>query len=47
MLGPPKQRVADQPVTVTLEGLVPVDHFYRHLDAQLDLRFVRDWVRDR
>src|SRR5215204_753906 len=47
MLGPPKRRVADQPVTVTLEDLVPTDHFYRHLDAQLDLSFVRDWVRDR
>ena len=35
MLGPPKRRVADQPVTVTLERLVPADHFYRHLDACL------------
>src|SRR5215204_6293120 len=47
MLGPPKRRVADQPVTVTLESLVPADHFYRHLDAKLDLGFVRDWVSDR
>jgi transposase len=47
MLGPPKRRVADQPVTVTLEGLVPTNHFYRHLDAQLDLSFVRDWVSGR
>ena len=47
MLGPPKRRVADQPVTVTLETLVPRDHFYRYLDAQLDLSFVRDWLRDR
>src|SRR5215204_4752017 len=47
MLGPPKRRVADQPVTVTLEDLVPTDHFYRHLDAQLDLSFVREVVRDR
>jgi transposase len=28
----------------SLETLVPTDHFYRHLDAQLDLRFVRDLV---
>jgi hypothetical protein len=28
-----------------LEDLVPGDHFYRHLEAQLDLGFVRDLVR--
>src|SRR3954451_25238354 len=44
MLGPPKLRALDQPVTVSLESLVPADHFYRHLDAKLDLSFVRDWV---
>src|SRR5215213_1008197 len=43
MLGPPKLR---EPVTVSLETLVPADHFYRHLDAQLDLSFVREWVQD-
>ncbi len=32
---------------VSLEDLVPADHFYRHLEAELDLRFVRDLVRDR
>jgi transposase len=31
---------------VTLEELVPADHFYRHLDRALDLGFVRDLVRD-
>jgi hypothetical protein len=31
----------------SLEGLVPPDHFYRHLERSLDLRFVRDLVRDR
>jgi transposase len=31
---------------VTLEELVPADHFYRHLEDTLDLRFVRDLVRD-
>jgi transposase len=46
MLGPPKLRVADQPVTVTLESLIPADQFYRHLDAKLDLTFVREWVQD-
>jgi transposase len=31
---------------VSLDALVPVDHFYRHLEAKLDLSFVRDLVRD-
>ena len=31
---------------VTLEDLVPPDHFYRHLERSLDLSFVRDLVRD-
>ena len=30
----------------SLEDLVPTDHFYRHLEAKLDLGFVRDLVRD-
>ncbi len=46
MLGSPKLRCLDQPVTVSIEALVPPDHFYRFLDAKLDLSFVRDWVRD-
>jgi transposase len=46
MLGPPKLRTTDRPVTITLDNLVPVDHFYRHLDAALDLAFVREWVAD-
>jgi transposase len=46
MLGPPKLRCLDQPVTVSLEALVPADHFYRHLDATLVLSFVRAWVAD-
>src|SRR4051812_46225463 len=29
----------------SLEELVPADHFYRHLEAKLDLTFVRDLVR--
>jgi len=47
MLGPPKARCLDRPVLVSLEALVPADHFYRHLEATLDLSFVRDWVADR
>ena len=46
MLGPPKLRSVDQPVTISLEALVPADHFYRHLGAVLGLSFVRDWVAD-
>ncbi|MBV9280786.1 MAG: IS1182 family transposase [Chloroflexi bacterium] len=46
MLGPPKQRELDRPVLVSLERLIPADHFYRHLDATLDLSFVREWVAD-
>jgi transposase len=46
MLGPPKARALDRPVLASLETLVPTDHFYRHLDAQLDLSFVREWVTD-
>ena len=32
--------------SLTLEDLVPADHFYRHLDATLDLTFVRGWVHE-
>jgi transposase len=46
MLGPPKVRCLDQPIQVSLEDLVPADHFYRYLDAALDLSFVRTWVQD-
>ena len=46
MLGPPKPRRLGEPIAVSLEALVPPDNFYRHLEAKLDLAFVRDWVRD-
>ncbi len=46
MLGPPKPRRLDEPIAVSLEDLVPQDHFYRHLEATLDLSFVRTWARD-
>ena len=31
---------------LSLAELVPKDNFYRHLDAMLDLSFVRDLVRE-
>jgi transposase len=46
MLGPPKARRLDEPIAVSLEQLVPANHFYRHLEAKLDLGFVRDWVNE-
>jgi transposase len=47
LLGPPKARDLDRPLLVSLERLVPPDHFSRHLEAKLDLAFVRELVRDR
>jgi len=44
MLGPAKPRRLDEPIAVSLEQLVPADHFYRHLEAKLDLSFVREWT---
>ncbi len=32
-------------IHVSLEDLVPVDHFYRHLERTLDLSFVREFVQ--
>jgi len=31
-------------INVSLEELVPQDHFYRHLERTLDLLFVREFV---
>jgi transposase len=45
-LGLLKPRRVDEPIAVSLEDLIPRDHFYRHLDAKLDLSFVRDWTRE-
>ncbi len=39
-----KERTLSPLVSVSLEGLVPADDFYRHLDRALDLSFVREWV---
>jgi hypothetical protein len=46
MLGPPKPRRLDEPIAVSLEQLVPANHFYRHLEATLDLSFVREWAHE-
>src|SRR5918993_1237224 len=46
MLGPAKPRRLDEPIAVSLEALLPADNFYRHLEATLDLSFVRDWTRE-
>ncbi len=39
-----KQRSFAPLVKVSLEDLVPGDHFYRHLEQTLDLSFVREFV---
>src|SRR5829696_8038878 len=41
-----KERAFGPLPSVTLEELVPPEHFYRHLERTLDLGFVRDLVRD-
>jgi transposase len=41
-----KERAFAPVVAVSLEALVPPDHFYRHLDRALDLSFVRELVQD-
>ncbi len=46
MLGPLKVRDLNRPIVVSLESLVPDNHFYRHLDRSLDLSFVREFVKD-
>ena len=46
MLGPPELWRLSEPIAVSLEDLVPRDHFYRHVEAKLDLGFVRDWTRE-
>src|SRR5579859_153813 len=42
-----KERAFAPLVAVSLEELVPKDHFYRHLYKVLDLSFVYDLVRER
>src|SRR5215212_7433099 len=41
-----KERIFAPLPPVSLEDLIPANHFYRHLEAELDLDFVRDLVRD-
>jgi transposase len=46
MLGPPKALRRDDVVLTSLERRLPANHFYRHLEAKLDLSFVREWVAE-
>ena len=41
-----KERSFQPLPNVSVEDLVPADHFYRHLDRSLDLSFVRELVTD-
>jgi transposase len=41
-----KQRHFAPLINVSVEELVPQDHFYRHLERTLDLSFVREFVQD-
>jgi transposase len=41
-----KARIFTPISVVSLEDLVPADHFYRHLDRKVDLSFVRDLVKE-
>ena len=43
MMGSKEQHFASF-VHVSLEELVPHDHFYRHLERSLDVSFVREFV---
>ena len=42
-----KRRCLDHSVLVSLEALVPRDHFYRQLEARLELAFVRALAHSR
>jgi len=41
-----KERTCAPRVAVSLEELVPQEHFYRHVQQVLDLSFVYDLVRE-
>ena len=41
-----KQRHFAPLIQVSLEELVPADHFYRHLERSLDLTFVYEFVQE-
>jgi hypothetical protein len=40
-----KERYFAPLINVSVEQLVPHDHFYRHLERTLDLSFVREFVQ--
>ena len=44
MMGTKVRSFSPLPEDLSLEDLVPIDHFYRRLQAQLDLSFVRELV---
>src|SRR5215472_2889093 len=41
-----KERSFAPLINVSLEELVPQDHFYRHLEGTLDLSFAREFVQE-
>jgi transposase len=41
-----KARIFTPVSALSLDELVPADHFYRHVDRVLDLSFVRELVQD-
>jgi transposase len=45
MMGQKERRFAPL-INVSLEELVPQDHFYRHLERTLDLSIVREFVQE-
>jgi transposase len=45
MMGKKERRFAPL-ITVSLEEVVPADHFSRHLERSLDLSFVRKFVHE-
>ena len=46
MVGSAKPRRLDERIAVSLEALIPPNHFYRRLEAKFDLGFVREWARE-
>lgn len=40
-----KTRCFARLINVSIDELVPADHFYRHLEKSLDLSFVREFVQ--
>ena len=45
MMGTKERHFAPLPRDVSLEDFVPTDHFYRRLEVEIDLSFVRELVR--